>query len=220
MSDFNLPNFIPWKKENLDLENIFKEKKKLGLIALLLIVPLIICFAGYIKINSLQEEKKRHELELTVLRQSEVEAKKMADGNTEKLKKLSARVDNIITNGADDIDYGVLSASTTSGVISADQSTKVAGEYYSVNSSSYVHPTSAKNQIAPNSLGKVEIYDPVRKAVDVYKDGTTISAVITSLQVGSEVDYFKKTAGWYQIKIEGQVELGWVPDKNIREKRK
>ncbi|TXH54020.1 MAG: SH3 domain-containing protein [Bacteroidia bacterium] len=202
---------MTWKKQNIRFESVLSDKKKVSFAVILIITSFFIFAAGYLKIHSLQEEKKRHELELIVLRQSDTDAKKMADLNTEKLRRLNARVDNIISSD-NETDYQVLGVSSVSAVASEDthvnssNNTSVGVSSYSITSTP-IHSAFV--------IGKIEIYDPVRKTVDVYKDATTISQVLGAMAVGDTVDYYRKTSGWYQIQLENKA--AWVNEKNVHE---
>lgn len=215
MSDFNLPNLMTWKKGSNDLgESIIKNKKKLSVILLVSITAIAVTGASYIKINSLNEIKKRQTMELTILRQSEIDAKKLAENDREKLKQLSARVENIISSP--ETDYSILGIATTAAAqVPQNKQDAIASaqtDLKKVNDS--------MNQISSNALGEVEVYDPVRKNVNLYEDATTVSKVLGQIQTGTELEYFKKTSGWYLVKVENISQNVWLPEVNVRTKGK
>lgn len=215
MSDFNLPNLMTWKKRSNNLgESIVKNKKKLSVILLVSISVIAVTGASYLKINSLNEIKKRQTMELTILRQSEIDAKKLAESDREKLKRLSARVENIISSP--ETDYSILGIATTAAT-EVPQNIQVANtsmqtEVKNVNSS--------LNKTTSSALGKIEVYDPVRKNINLYEDATTVSKVLGQIQTGTELEYFKKTSGWYLVKVENLSQNVWLPEANVRSKSK
>lgn len=205
MPDFNLPNLMTWKKDiDFSFESLMRNKKKTFLILLLILFPLLTVSVTAIRVNSLQNEKRRHEMELSILRQSELHANKQLGDDREKIRKLSNRVDNIITNGNDD--YSVLGSTV-----------KVESQANSnINTEQKINPSLVVS-VSPSKIsskGKIEVYDPSRKIVDVFYEATTISKVVGQVKVGENVEYFQKNSGWYQIKFEDS--MAWINEKNVR----
>jgi len=205
MPDFNLPNLMTWKKDiDFSFESLMRNKKKTFLILLLILFPLLTVSVTAIRVNSLQNEKRRHEMELSILRQSELHANKQLGVDREKIRKLSNRVDNIITNGNDD--YSVLGST-----VEVESQTNS-----NINTEQKINPSLVVS-VSPSKIsskGKIEVYDPSRKIVDVFYEATTISKVVGQVKVGENVEYFQKNSGWYQIKYEDS--MAWINEKNVR----
>lgn len=204
MSDFNLPNLMTWKKIDFSFENLTNDKKKLGAILIIVISLVFIFTASFLKINSLQEEKIRHEMELSLLRESGVQAKKMAERDRENIRRLNSRVDNIITS--ENPDYSTLGVSTYS-----SKSSDVNQNSENVTNNQLISPNPTG---ILTSKGKIEVYDPSRKSIDIYKDATTISQIVGKKNVGEILEYYQYSSGWYKVSVDSN--WGWINEKNTR----